>query len=40
MTKYDYTNFIYELHELVKTVFNSCNMVFVIRVIKKKYDIL
>jgi hypothetical protein len=35
MTKYDYTNFIYELHELVKnTVFNSCNVRFVIRVIK------
>jgi len=35
MTKYDYTNFIYELHELMKnTVFNFCNAGFVIRVIK------
>ena len=30
MTKYDYTNFTNELHELMKnTVFNSCNVPFV-----------
>jgi hypothetical protein len=35
MTKYNYTNFIYELHELVKTaVPNSCSARFVVRVIK------
>ena len=43
MTKYNYTNFIRtsltagRLHELVKNaVFNSCNVRFVIRVIKIK----
>ena len=36
MAKYNYTNFIYQLHELVNnTVLNSCNACFVIRVIKK-----
>ena len=33
MTKFNYTNFIFELHELVKyTVFNLCNVRFEIRV--------